>query len=196
MIKRLIRRFLGSLAQKARVAFFSALSDVRVKGRPVLRQPALLKGKGDLIFDGKVTIGYYPSPLFYSTYAHIEARNSSASIRVGGGTAINNNFCAIAEHTTITIGRNCLIGVSVEIMDSDFHGLKVADRRMSMPEWGRPVVIEDDVFIGSNVKITKGVTIGRGAVVANGAVVVKSVPELVVVGGNPARIIKNLSSIV
>ncbi|RYE53255.1 MAG: prephenate dehydrogenase/arogenate dehydrogenase family protein, partial [Rhizobiaceae bacterium] len=54
------------------------------------------------------------------------------------------------------------LGANVEILDSDFHGLAVEDRGKSLPEWCRPVVIGDDVLIGSNVRIMKGVTIGNG----------------------------------
>jgi len=54
------------------------------------------------------------------------------------------------------------------------------------------VNVGNDVFIGSNVKIMKGVTIGDGAVIANGSVVVKDVAPATVVGGNPARLIKQL----
>ncbi len=53
-----------------------------------------------------------------------------------------------------------------------------------------PIVIEDDVWIGGRVSIMAGVTIGRGSVLAAGAVVTKDVPPGVVVGGVPARTIK------
>lgn len=55
-----------------------------------------------------------------------------------------------------------------------------------------PVVIENDVYIGGNVTIRYGVTIGEGAIVASGAVVVKDVAPFTVVGGNPAKCIKQL----
>ena len=51
-------------------------------------------------------------------------------------------------------------------------------------------MIEDDVWIGANAIILKGVTLGKGCVVAAGSVVTKSVPANALVGGNPARIIK------
>jgi acetyltransferase-like isoleucine patch superfamily enzyme len=55
-----------------------------------------------------------------------------------------------------------------------------------------PVIIRDNVWIGMNAVILKGVTIGENSVVAAGAVVTKSVPENVVVAGNPAIIVKQL----
>ena len=83
-----------------------------------------------------------------------------------------------------------LIGTNVEVFDSDFHGIRVEDRMASRAEWAKPVVIEDDVFLGSNVRVMKGVTIGRGSVIANSSLVVSDVPPGSLAGGNPARVIK------
>ncbi|HEY5106459.1 MAG TPA: acyltransferase [Caulobacteraceae bacterium] len=130
------------------------------------------------------------SPSFFSTYAYIEARNADASITIGDGTSMNNNFCAVAEHTRITIGKDCLIGANVEIYDSDFHGVRVAERHTSLPERARAVIIGDHVFIGSNVKILKGVTIGDGAVIGHGSLVTGDVAGGTVAAGVPARAIK------
>lgn len=141
-------------------------------------------------FSGQVNIGVFPSPLFFSTYAYIEARNRSAQIHIGEGTWINNGFSAIAEHTSITIGQRVLIGTHVEIFDTDFHGIRIDDRNTSRAEWAKPVSIEDDVFLGSNVRVLKGVTIGRGSVIANSSLVVNDIPPGVIAGGNPARVLK------
>ncbi|MDQ6795887.1 MAG: hypothetical protein M3067_13940 [Chloroflexota bacterium] len=59
---------------------------------------------------------------------------------------------------------------------------------------GEPVAIEDDVWIGANVVVLKGVTIGRAAVIGAGSVVTQDVPPYVVVAGNPARVIRDLSA--
>lgn len=83
-----------------------------------------------------------------------------------------------------------LIGTNVEIFDSDFHGIRIGDRKVSKAEWAKPVVIEDDVFIGSSVRVLKGVTIGRGAVIANSSLVVNDVPPSNVARGNPERVTK------
>lgn len=181
------------VVQAPRIAGYRLLSSCDQRGRPVLHQPLHALGLGQLNFDGTVHIGVFPSPHYFSGYAYLEARSPKASISIGDGSWINNNFCAVAEHTSITIGRRVLVGTSVEIYDSDFHGLRVEDRGRSEPDWARPVVIEDDVFIGANVRILKGVTIGQGSVVANGSVVVSSVPPGVVAAGVPARVITQLA---
>jgi acetyltransferase-like isoleucine patch superfamily enzyme len=160
----------------------------------MLYQPLQLIGLGLIEFKGQIKIGVFPSPFFFTTYAYIEARNSSATITIGDGTWINNGFSVIAEHTSIMIGKRVLIGSNVEIYDSDFHGVKIDERNKSKFGWAKPVVIEDDVFLGSNVRVLKGVTIGRGSVIANGSVVVKDIPPCVIAGGNPARVIKAIET--
>jgi maltose O-acetyltransferase len=178
------------LIQWPRILAFRCLPGAICRGWPRLRQPLQTAGQGEIEFLGRVTIGLFPSPYFYSTYAYLEARQPSARISIGDGTCLNNNFCAIAEHTRITIGQRVLAGTSVEIYDSDFHGLGLAQRQHSDPAVAKPVTIEDDVFLGSNVKILKGVTIGRGSVIANGSIVISSIPAGVVAGGIPARVLR------
>ncbi len=61
-------------------------------------------------------------------------------------------------------------------------------------EYAKPVRIGNDVWIGGGAIIYPGVNIGNGAVIAAGAVVTKSVPDDVVVGGNPAKILKEIDN--
>lgn len=64
---------------------------------------------------------------------------------------------------------------------------KTSDKRK---EDDLPVVIESDVWVGTNVTILNGVKVGRGAIIAAGAVVVKDVPAYAIVGGVPAKVLK------
>ena len=178
------------LLQLPRILFYRFISYGRVVGHPICNQPLQTAGRGVVEFLGKVNIGVFPSPFFFSSHSYLEARNSTARISVGHGTWINNGFSAIAEHCSIRIGERVLIGTNVEVFDSDFHGIRIADRGISKPEWAQSVVIEDDVFLGSNVRVLKGVTIGKGSLIANSSVVVKDIPPGVIAGGNPARVIK------
>lgn len=191
-IKRRLSIRLGRAVQFFRIAFYSALSTNRIVGSPVRLQPIQAAGFGKISIGDDVKIGVFPSPFFYSTYAYIEARNPSASISIGAGTWINNNFCAIAEHTSITIGANCFIGTNVQILDSDFHGMRLEERHISKPEWAKPVVVGDNVFIGSDVKILKGVSIGSCAVIGSGSLVIEDIPAAVIAAGSPARAIRAL----
>lgn len=193
-VRRRLVRIACRLVQSPRILLYRLLSSATIQGTPTLYQPLQAVGLGIIKFSGAVKIGVFPSPLFFSAYAYIEARNSTASISIGDGTWINNGFSAIAEHTTITIGQRVLIGTNVEIFDSDFHGLQLNDRMTSKAEWAKPVVIEDDVFLGSNVRVLKGVTIGRGSVIANSSVVLKDIPPNVVAGGIPAKVLRAISA--
>lgn len=188
---RLVARLVAA-AQAPRILKYRLLSDCRMLGRPELLQPLQLTGRGEICFEGRVKIGVFPSPYFFNGYAYLEARNPGARISIGDGTWINNNFVAISEHKSITIGKNVLIGTFVEIFDSNFHGLEPERRRVSSPDEAAAVVVEDNVFIGSNVKILRGVTVGRDSVIANGSLVTRSLPPRVVAGGNPARVLKQL----
>lgn len=110
-------------------------------------------------------------------------------LRIGARTFINSGVSICAQQS-VTIGENCAIGNYSLIMDSDFHSPEDHTRS---PE-ARPVVLENDVWLGARVTVLKGVTIGRGAVVAAGAVVTKDVPARALVGGVPARLIRMLDA--
>ena len=76
------------------------------------------------------------------------------------------------------------------IIDTDFHPVNF-ERRLDDSSAGEcePVKIGDNVFIGMNCIILKGVTLGNGCVIAAGSIVTKDVPEGMVAGGNPAKIL-------
>ncbi len=87
-----------------------------------------------------------------------------------------------------------LIGSGCLITDTDSHPLHWEDRLINddSKTKSKPIVIEDNVFIGARSIVLKGVTIGFGSVIGAGSVVTQSIPPNVVACGNPARIIKQL----
>jgi len=189
--KLILLMLIRKVVQFPRIVFYYYLSDISVDRKSVtFNQPVLFVGKGSIKLR-KCFIGVWPSPFFFSTYAHIEARTDKANISIGENTWLNNNATIIADKTTISIGDNVLIGQNVFICDSDFHGLEVENRSNGKYDVA-PVMIKNSVFIGANVTILKGVSIGVNSVVASGSIVSSSVPDNVVVGGIPAKIIKQL----
>jgi maltose O-acetyltransferase len=89
----------------------------------------------------------------------------------------------------ITIGNNVRMANFV-IIETTGHNFADTDKPIRQQGiYKKPVVIEDDVWIGDRVTILPGVTIGKGAVVGSGAVVPKDVPANSIVVGNPARVI-------
>lgn len=169
-------------------------SNLVPKGKVRLNQKALFLGLGEVGFGENVNIGYFPSPYFYSTYAHIEARGSNAKIFIDSDTYINNNCCIISNETEIKIGKFCLIGTNFTCLDSDFHGLTIEERNNLNGIISKKVEIGNHVFIGNDVTVLKGVKIGDGAVIGAGSVVSKDIPEDCIVAGNPAKVIKKVDN--
>ena len=183
-----IKRF---LFVKLRIWKYKSLTNCKhVSGCPILFQPLLLIGNGNITFGNNVQIGVVASPNFYSHYVYLEARNVDSEIKIANNVSLNNGFSAVA-FTKIEIKSNVLFGINCAIMDTDGHDLAV-DKRVTATPKSIPVFIDENVFIGDNVTILKGVTIGKNSVIGNGSIVTKSIPENVVAAGNPARIIRNL----
>lgn len=113
------------------------------------------------------------------------------------GDVIIGDYTRVGIHCTVigpvTIGNNVNLaqGITVTALNHNFK-----DTTQMIDEQGistKPVSIGDDVWIGANAVILPGVTIGRHVVVAAGAVVTKDVPDYCLVGGVPARILKDLN---
>ena len=117
---------------------------------------------------------------------------ASAELIVGANLGMTGGSLCAAER--VWIGDNVTVGANTVITDTDFHSLDAVQRK-SEPTGGEtvPVTIQDDVFIGMNCLILKGVTIGRSSIVGAGSVVTKDVPSSVIVAGNPATIVRDLT---
>ena len=112
-------------------------------------------------------------------------------IEIGFGTGVSGS--SIYSMSSISIGRNVLIGTGCKIIDNDFHPLQASKRNPQKQEdiKKKPISIGDGCFIGANSIILKGTTLGRNCVVGAGSVVSGTFPDNVVIAGNPARIIKS-----
>ncbi len=114
----------------------------------------------------------------------------TTKLRVGRRSTINYN-CVIDNRELVSIGENVGIGIGVQLITSS-HDLGDRGARAGQGIL-QPIIVEDGVWIGSAAVILAGVTIGRGAVVAAGAVVTKDVPANTLVGGVPARVLRDLT---
>nr|WP_202819731.1 sugar O-acetyltransferase [Thaumasiovibrio subtropicus] len=114
------------------------------------------------------------------------------TITLGTGSFINMGVTML-DNAPITLGNNVLVGPSSQFY-TPTHPLDYRQRK----KWEitcLPIVIEDDVWIGGNVVICQGVTVGARSVVAAGSVVTRDVPPDTLVGGMPAKPIKDLREI-
>lgn len=179
--------------QKLNHPFLTALANIYFEAKRVsyqLRYPNLTVEpgviiKGSLKVEGKVkvTIGAScrlgKNVIIYGNGELIVGKNVSL-----------NGVCIGCE-TSITIDNDCLIS-DCFLADSDYHNLEPHLRHSPpSPKVSAPIVIKRNAWIGARATIMKGVTIGENSVVGLGSVVRKSVPDNVVIIGNPQQIIKH-----
>lgn len=143
--------------------------------RMLLLRTLFKKTGNNFIFD--------PNDLF--TYQTICVGND---VYIGPGAKLS------ASNSTITIGNKVMFGPGVTVMGGDHNtsviGAYMYDVSEKRPEDDQPVVIEDDVWVGAGAIVLKGVTLGEGSIIAAGAVVTRSVPANTIVGGVPAKRLK------
>lgn len=131
------------------------------------------------LFGKPVDDSFKVFPPFYTDFGK--------NISVGKNVFINA-CCHFQDHGGVTLGDGCLIGHNVVFATLN-HDPDPRKRASMTPA---PIVLGRDVWVGSNSTVLQGVTIGDGAIVAAGAVVTKDVPANAVVGGVPARYIRDV----
>jgi maltose O-acetyltransferase len=114
----------------------------------------------------------------------------------GCNTSIGENFyanydCIILDVCSVSIGSNVFFAPRICIYTAA-HPIDAAIRN-SFLEFGKPVSIGDDVWVGGNVVINPGVTIGSNVVIGSGSVVVKDIPDGVITAGNPAKVRREIT---
>jgi acetyltransferase-like isoleucine patch superfamily enzyme len=184
-----IRSRLGALVQRPRILKYRALSSCRrTSGSPIILQPVLFVGDGEITIGRNVEFGWPTSASFYTGYCHLEALAAESLIEIGDAAQINNNAFIKSEGPGIRIGARALLGSYVTIYDSDFHDLRADRRRGGQPRMAA-VELAENVFVGDRALILKGVSIGANSVIGAGSVVTSSIPAGVIAAGNPARVI-------
>jgi acetyltransferase-like isoleucine patch superfamily enzyme len=116
-----------------------------------------------------------------------------STIEIGDDVGISGGSICAGRY--VKIGNRSMLGANVTIADTDFHDISSRNRRYAgIPDDSlfAPIIIEENVFIGTNTIILKGVTIGANSVIGAGSVVTHNIPENVIAAGNPCKIIKSL----
>jgi len=140
-----------------------------------------ITGPGQVVLDGDV-----------NAWSHAEVNRlittrPEAVIHIGRHARLNG--CTIVAAERVEVGADCVLG-SCEVRDHLPYSESPADRRR--PGEARPIVIEENVWIGGQVSVLPGVHIGRDSVVGIHAVLFDDVPPGVIVGGNPGRVLRRL----
>ena len=147
--------------------------------------------------DKNITIGDH-----CRIFAHIYSQDGG-KVKIGDHTCIYLKT-VIGSVNNITIGNYVIISNHVHIYDNNNHPTSPEARKQMCIDgfegdawqWkhadSKPIVIEDNVWIGEYAMILKGVTVGEGSIVAAHAVVTKDVPPYSIVAGNPARVVKKI----
>ncbi len=157
------------------------LRDVDVYGHS-----ARVVGRPRIENHGHITLG--DDVLLRSANLALELYTAPGAEIVVGNRCIINSGASLAATKSIILGNRVYLGTLVFIMDSNFHD--VHDRQVHPP--GRPVVLEDDVWIGVKATVLPGVRIGRGSVVGAHSLVTRDVPPYTLVAGSPARVLRSL----
>jgi acetyltransferase-like isoleucine patch superfamily enzyme len=149
-----------------------------------------IQGQGEIVLgDGVLMDG--------KCFIHFAARFCERpQLSIGSGTGIGHR-CSFVIGKRIAIGKDCRIASEVMMFDSPGHPLDPASRRAGSPPADadvKPIVIEDNVWIGRRAILFPGVTLGVGSVVATGSLVTGDVPPYTLVAGNPARRVMTLST--
>lgn len=161
---------------------------VRFKGLPLV----------DIHRGAKIKIGYGVTLNSRNTSYHVMlhsciklvADRKNAVIEIGDYTRIHGSCVHACRR--VSIGKGCLIGANCNIIDSNGHDFSMdnIENRRNTKGTAKEVIIEDNVWIGTNVLILPGTHIGQGSIISAASVVKGKIPPGSLVGGNPATLLK------
>ncbi len=157
-------------------------------GRPIID----IRHGGKVIIKDDVTINSRNYGYHLNMFGPVKlyADRPDAIITIGEKTRIHGT--CLHAYSSISIGERCLIASNCQIMDGSGHDFSFDNvkNRINTKGYSQPIVIEDDVWIGTNTIILPGVKICKGSVIGAGSVVAKDIPPMVFATGNPAKVIK------
>jgi acetyltransferase-like isoleucine patch superfamily enzyme len=148
-----------------------------------------IQGRGELIVGDNVLIDGKCSISFAARYS------ARPGLIIGDNTGIGHG-CSFTIGKQIRIGKHCRIAGNVMFLEAPGHPSDPVERRAGLPAPDnevRPIIVEDNVWIGGRAIIMPGVTIGRDSIVASGSVIMSDVPPNTLVAGNPARQVRSLA---
>ena len=160
-------------------------------GTPIIskyQQSRIIIGKNVTLYSESVyNAAGINHPVILATYS------KDAVIEIGNNCGLSGT--SIVAQKKITSGENTMIGINVNIYDTDFHSLDPSlrlDNIFDANKHSKEIVIGKNVWIGGNSTILKGVTIGENSVIGANSLVNKDVPANVLYAGIPAKYIKDI----
>lgn len=163
--------------------------EVILKDRPSFNQRLRFTGAGEISIGLNCILGYKLGGRFYGAGIELQSRYKNSRINIGNNVSINNNLYACSADC-IEIGDDTLIGENVTLIDHDAHHID-PNRRLELGTIGK-ITIGKNVWIGNNVSILKNTVIGDNTIVAAGSIVSGTFGSNVIIGGVPAKFIKNI----
>jgi maltose O-acetyltransferase len=124
----------------------------------------------------------YIEPPFHCDYG--------CNISVGENFGANYD-CIILDVSKVTIGNNVLFGPRVSVFTAG-HPIDATVRNTSL-EYGKPITIGNNVWIGGNTIINPGISIGNNVIIGSGSVVTKNIPDNVIGVGNPCKVLRKIN---
>jgi acetyltransferase-like isoleucine patch superfamily enzyme len=161
----------------------------RLASRHRLGPRLLGNGRLRISGPGRVVLGADVNAWSHAEVNRLITTRPDAVIRIGRNARLNG--CTIIAAQLVEVGAEAVLG-SCELRDQLPYSESPSDRRR--PTEPQPITIEDNVWIGGQVTILPGVRVGRDSVVGIHAVVFSDVPPGVIVGGNPARVLRSLEA--
>ncbi|USH01650.1 sugar O-acetyltransferase [Grimontia kaedaensis] len=126
----------------------------------------------------------YIEPPFFCDYG----------IHVTFGENVFMNFnCTILDVAPVTIGNRVMMANNVQLLTAT-HPLDVQRRVYDLEEYGLPITVGDNAWLGGGVIVLPGVTIGKNCVIGAGSVVTKDIPDNTIAVGNPAKVVRDLTA--
>ncbi|MDF1821883.1 MAG: acyltransferase [Alcanivoracaceae bacterium] len=180
---RKLMKSLRLLILKVRLRWHGVQYGKKVRGNHIV-----INNHGTIRLARNVAIMSWPEGMSCTSGLHTHLPD--AIIEIGERTKMNGTHIHAREK--VIIGDWCLMGPGTIIIDNDSHPPVLDRSERRGPPASAPVIIGENVWIGMRSLITKGVTIGDNAIVAAHSVVTRDVPANTLVGGNPARVIRQL----
>lgn len=162
--------------------------NIKIAGIPMIN----INSSGLLTIGKNVTLGSLSYGNHFNMHSPVKLMidRDSAIIKIGDNTRIFGT--CIHAQKSIIIGDNCLISANCQIIDSMGHDFSFenTENRINTAGIVEPILIKNNVWIGSGSIILPGVTIGEGSVITVNSVIDKDVPAMVLAGGNPMKVLK------